>query len=251
MEGRLLWGCFAGRVRLVYVYVWHFQKDVPCRAPYFGNKIVTWTHGLGPSTMWVQQERSATELKTQCVLCKLCQTNNLALPSDRAGQVTGSSAHHPVASLLDSGWSCCVVNVALLLSCRQAKNRGRFRIRIPKKVLPLASEAIQKFRPLWHRLWDPFGSPKPWNFVAMWDLAMFDWSGLQTTLSANDPNPDRNRFKCDSVRGFVSWFIIRDPIWLYSHKCFLGEAWWWNCTNTFLKVAPIWLYTPASRRSVV
>ena len=24
---------------------------------------------------------------------------------------------------------------------------------------------------------------------------MFDWSGLQTTLSANDPNPDRNRFK--------------------------------------------------------
>lgn len=42
------------------------------------------------------------------------QSNNLALPSDRAGQVTGSSAHHPVASLLDGE---LVFKVAML--CRQ------------------------------------------------------------------------------------------------------------------------------------
>ena len=126
-----------------------------------------------------------------------------------------------------------------------AKNRGRFRIRIPKAVLPLASEAIQKFRPLWHRLWNPFGSPKPWNFVAMWDLAMFDWSGLHTTLSANDPNPDRNRFK-----SFKSAILFEDLFLDLSYGIQFGctltsvslEKRGVETTNTFLKVAPIYGY---------
>lgn len=272
MEGRLPWGCFAGRVRLVYVYVWQFQKDVPCRAPYFGNKIVTWTHGLGPSAMCVQQERSATELKTQCVLFKMFQTNNLALPSDRAGQVTGSSAHHPVASLLDSGWSCCVVNVALLLSCRHCllfSRRGRvgrqnqhenigqkpwafqdkdtqggFTTSSHPEVSAIATPSLKPFRiSQTLKFRSDAGSCDVW-LIRSADDAVCQWS---------EPGSESIQiFRiCDSVRGFVSWFVMRDPIWLHSHKCFLGEAWCWNCTNTFLKVAPIWLYTPGSRRSVV